>query len=64
MASLLSTERQPVCRKEDFSPFDIGTVYRVSFGLLKASGSQIYCSSFPRRKKPLESSESLDKNGS
>ena len=35
-----------------------------SFGLLKASGSQIYCSSFPRRKKPLESSESFDKNGS
>ena len=29
MASLLSTERQPVCRKEDCSPFDIGTVYRV-----------------------------------
>ena len=30
MASLLlSLERQPVCRKEDCSPFDIGTVYRV-----------------------------------
>ena len=30
MASLLSSlERQPVCRKEDCSPFDIGTVYRV-----------------------------------
>ena len=29
MALLLSMERQPVCRKEDCSPFDIGTVYRV-----------------------------------
>jgi len=28
-SSLLSTERQPVCRKEDCSPFDIGTVYKV-----------------------------------
>ena len=28
MASLLSS-REPVCRKEDCSPFDIGTVYRV-----------------------------------
>ena len=28
MASLLSRERQPVCRKEDCSLFDIGTVYR------------------------------------
>ena len=27
MASLLS--REPVCRKEDCSPFDIGTVYSV-----------------------------------
>ena len=32
-----------------------------SFGLLKASGSQIYCSSSPRGKKPLESSESFDR---
>ena len=32
-----------------------------NFGLLKASGSQIYCSSSPRRKKPLESSESFDR---
>ena len=28
MASLLSS-REPVCGKEDCSPFDIGTVYRV-----------------------------------
>lgn len=35
-----------------------------SFGLLKASGSQIYFSSFPLREKPLESSESFDSNGS
>ena len=28
MASLLPS-REPVCRKEDCSPFDIGTVYRV-----------------------------------
>ena len=34
---------------------------RKSFGLLKASGSQIYCSSSPHRKKPLESSESFDR---
>ena len=32
-----------------------------SFGLLKASGSQIYCSSSLCRKKPLESSESFDR---
>ena len=71
MASLLS--REPVCWKEDCSPFDIGTVYRViasftnaekSFGLLKESGSQIYWSSSPRRKKPVESSASFDRNGS
>ena len=35
-----------------------------SFGLLKASGSQMYCSSYPCRKKPLESSKSFDWNGS
>ena len=71
MASLLS--REPVCQKEDHcSPFDIGNVYRViaslptlkTFGLLKTSGSQIYCSSSPHRKKALESSEIFDRNGS
>ena len=31
------------------------------FGLLKAFGSQIYCSSSLCRKKPLESSESFDR---
>ena len=35
-----------------------------SFGLLKASESQIDCSSSLRQKKPLESSESFDRNGS
>ena len=35
-----------------------------SFGLLKASESQIDCSSSPRQRKPLESSESFDRNGS
>ena len=34
------------------------------FGILKASGSQIYCSSSPRRTKPVESSESFVRNGS
>ena len=34
------------------------------FCILKASGSQIYCSSSPRRKKPKESSESFVRNGS
>ena len=67
MVSLLS--REPVYQKGDCSLIDIGTVYRViasfptqkSFGLLKASGSQINCSSSPRRKKPaLESSENFD----
>ena len=72
MASLLSS-REPVCGKEDCSPFDIGTVCTESLprlptlkslGLLKAFGSQIYCSSSRRRKKPAESSESFDRNGS
>ena len=35
-----------------------------SFGPLKASESQIDCSSSPRQKKPRESSESFDRNGS
>ena len=65
MASLLS--REPVCRKEDCSPFDISTMYRLrvialftdtgKFRFIESSGSQIYCSSSPRQKKPLESSE-------
>ena len=61
--------KEPVCRKEDRLLIDIGTVYRViprlpmqkRFGLLKASGSQIYCSSSLCRKKPLESSENFDR---
>ena len=36
MASVLSKERQSVCRKEDCSPFDIGTVNRVIASLTDA----------------------------
>ena len=68
-SDLSCLSREPVCRKEDRLLIDIGTVYRViprlpmqkRFGLLKASGSQIYCSSSLCRKKPLESSESFDR---
>ena len=73
MASLLSS-REPLCGKE------VKIVHRLisvpcteslprlptlkSLGLLKAFGSQMYCSSSWRRKKPVESSESFDRNGS
>ena len=59
-------------RKEDCSPFDIVTVYRViasftdaeKFRFIESVWSQIYFMSSPRRKKPVESSESFDRNGS
>ena len=68
MASLLSKE--PVCRKEDCLLIDIGTVYRVisssctdveKFWFIESVWKPDHCSSSPRQKKPLESSESFDR---
>ena len=49
MASLFSRERQPVCQKEDCSPFDIGTVYRVIACLLMLRHFRL----FPTSKETL-----------
>ena len=72
MALLLSRERQPVCRKEDCAPFDIGTVYRViasftdagKFRFIESVWKPDLLLEFPASKETSGKRESFDRKGS